>query len=479
MKKRLLSFLAIAASTLSFGQLQQGRYAPDFTITDLDGTEHNLYTYLDEGKTVVIDLFATWCGPCWTYHQTHVLEDLHTTHGPDGDNSMVVIAIESSTSTTLADVLGTGSNTYGDWTDGISYPMVHDEQGSVAQAYALGYYPTVYIIDPERTVYEIGQSSSVSTFADWEGPKAADQAADNLRWLDNSKSTKALCGSYTQELMFQNYGSNTITSATLTVSNLDGTLDVVNWTGNLEPFEEGAFEFSTDALSGNEYLKVTVTDVNGNTDGDASNDVTNWQVAADADHGMYEENVTIKVTSDGYESEFGWLLRNAAGTVISGGQNYSNSTDGNVFLEETIAVTPGCYKLEILDTYGDGLSYGSNGKFEMLNSAGTVIFEEVDFGSYAGMDFNIWDPNSVEGVDALNLAVYPNPTSGSVNITTTYEEAVNVTVYNALGELVKEVANVKMNGNYILDLSDLNTGAYFINIANDNVNTSKRITLMK
>ena len=286
-------------------------------------------------------------------------------------------------------------------------------------------------------------------------------------------------GTLTLELMFQNYGSNTITSATLTVSNLDGTLDVVNWTGNLEPFEEGAFEFSTDALSGNEYLKVTVTDVNGNTDGDASNDVTNWQVAADADHGMYEENVTIKVTSDGFESEFGWLLRRGDGTVVDGGQNYSNTSDGTVFLEKTVAVTPGCYKLEILDTYGDGLSYGSNGKFEMLNSAGTVIFEEVDFGSYAGMDFNIWDPNSVEGVDALNLAVYPNPTSGSVNITTTYEEAVNVTVYNALGELVKEVSNVKMNGNYVLDLADLNTGAYFINIANDNVNTSKRITLTK
>lgn len=34
--------------------------APDFTITDVEGNEHHLYEYLDAGKYVLIDFWATW-----------------------------------------------------------------------------------------------------------------------------------------------------------------------------------------------------------------------------------------------------------------------------------------------------------------------------------------------------------------------------------------------------------------------------------
>jgi hypothetical protein len=36
--------------TASFAQLPDGSIAPDFTATDIDGVEHNLYDLLDEGK---------------------------------------------------------------------------------------------------------------------------------------------------------------------------------------------------------------------------------------------------------------------------------------------------------------------------------------------------------------------------------------------------------------------------------------------
>ena len=66
MKKKLcFKLTALLLILLSFSypaksQLADGTTAPDFTLTDINGTSHNLYTYLNAGKTVVIDFFAVW-----------------------------------------------------------------------------------------------------------------------------------------------------------------------------------------------------------------------------------------------------------------------------------------------------------------------------------------------------------------------------------------------------------------------------------
>ncbi|MCB0642414.1 MAG: redoxin family protein, partial [Phaeodactylibacter sp.] len=145
--------------------LPNGSTAPNFTLTDLDGVSHTLYDYLDQGKTVVIDFSATWCGPCWNYHNTHILNDLYDQYGPDGTDEVMVFFVEGDPSTPVSSLYG-GPGSQGNWVAGTSYPIMDDPTGSVASAYSISYFPTLYAICPNRKVYEPGQVS-LQSWVNW------------------------------------------------------------------------------------------------------------------------------------------------------------------------------------------------------------------------------------------------------------------------------------------------------------------------
>lgn len=148
MKKIYLGFIAIAAM-FNAATAQIGATAPDFTVTDIDGVEHNLYDYLDQGKVVIVDVSATWCGPCWGFHTAHFLEDIWAQYGPDGTNEVMVLFYEGDDMTTLADLQGSTGGTQGDWLTGTEYPVVNEDPLSLnLNVWAPLGFPTINVIRP-------------------------------------------------------------------------------------------------------------------------------------------------------------------------------------------------------------------------------------------------------------------------------------------------------------------------------------------
>lgn len=276
----------IAAVTLTFtaveskAQLADGSIAPDWTLTDLNGTTHNLYTYLNAGKTVYIDVSATWCGPCWGYHNTHALRDLYDNYGPGGTNELMVFYIEGDGATTLADLNGTTAGTQGDWVTGTTYPIINPSASATTTFntnYAIGYFPTIYMICPDRSITEVGQAPMTTLYAAKSSCSVATAAVDAQMMLSSALNTSlASCDSVTPTFRIGNVGTTTLTSATITLK-VDGvTQKTFTWTGSLATYGNTTFTGVKvgSSVPGSHTITCEVSNPNGVADPTATNNST-------------------------------------------------------------------------------------------------------------------------------------------------------------------------------------------------------------
>jgi thiol-disulfide isomerase/thioredoxin len=158
----LISFAFLA--NLSFGQsnIANGATCPDFTVTDVDGTSHSLYSYTSAGKYVIIDFFAYWCVPC--RQPALFMHDFYTKYGCNQGN-VIVLGIESDPESTLQQ-LQNFKNAAG--IPSISFPTVLGSQGGsgIRTQYGIAAFPTIILIGPDNKMIsnDIWPVSGVSTY---------------------------------------------------------------------------------------------------------------------------------------------------------------------------------------------------------------------------------------------------------------------------------------------------------------------------
>ncbi len=105
------------------------------------------------------------------------------------------------------------------------------------------------------------------------------------------------------------------------------------------------------------------------------------------------------------------------------------------------------------------LTSSDNGQFGMNTPA------------YFAMDNLTVDFSAVEENVINDFSVYPNPTTGNLNIKVA--ENSKVTLYDITGQLIK----TKVSNSSVLnwDISDLNNGIYFVTVENNGIVTTRKV----
>ena len=122
----------------------------DLALIDQNGVEHKLSDY--RGKTVFLNFWATWCGPC--QREIPDIEALyHERGGNEGD--LVVLGVanpKADEHPQNSDVSEPELRAFID-EHGITYPVLMDTTGQLFSAYGVTAFPTTFMIDAEGNVF--------------------------------------------------------------------------------------------------------------------------------------------------------------------------------------------------------------------------------------------------------------------------------------------------------------------------------------
>ncbi len=277
-----------------------------------------------------------------------------------------------------------------------------------------------------------------------------------------------------------NLGNQNVTSAEIRY-NVNGEEDMVmNWTGDLSTFHSGSFyldpiEFT---LLENNLLTVVISQVNGGDDQNPElNTITQeFGNIVEVTEGPY----TLTLRTNDTPEQNSWQLLDEFGDVVQSGGPYD---EANQFysIEIEVPAERGLtgYSFVMYDTGGDGLLKAPSilGFFSLTAGDGTPIATMIkDFGYTS--TWPLYVPNSVgieNPVKDNSFEVYPNPVQTVLTVEYTMDSRSEVSVFNTIGQKVMQMPLTSLEGRIELNMSDFESGVYFVNIKSDKESVTRRI----
>lgn len=292
----------------------------------------------------------------------------------------------------------------------------------------------------------------------------------------------------------RNLGSQTLTQADFAYG-VDGGADCYfTWTGSLEFLEETevalpGFDWNgVDTSSPRFHVRVDYP--NGFGDQNPFNNTASMPFELVP---VYDSIFIMITRTNAVGAETSYEIRDENDSIVYAKNNFPN----NVTVQDTLRFLPGCYKLTVLDSDEDGLSFflsnDGNGYVRLRNFANTTVFKnfEPDFGEKFSHQFMVGYPlgqypvkavcppilrdTSINAVFPVStpqpfVSVYPNPTQGIALLRGLFYAPTNVTVevYNILGARIsRHFLNGITQLNFALDLGEEPAGTYIVVVRSD------------
>ena len=133
-------FLALLAAASLASSSLEGRAAPDFVLKSATGENLRLSEY--RGEVVMINFWATWCGPC--RQEMPLLDDLYSRYRRVGFSLLGVnIDDDARRAMQMVDELG------------VNFPVLFDERKEVSRLYEVQAMPVTVLVDRAGTVRHV------------------------------------------------------------------------------------------------------------------------------------------------------------------------------------------------------------------------------------------------------------------------------------------------------------------------------------
>ena len=280
-----------------------------------------------------------------------------------------------------------------------------------------------------------------------------------------------ICGA--PEIIIRNTGKNDLTSVKISYGMDGAAMQQYTWTGNLKFMQKETVVLPALNSISNGRFKVIVSNPNNTQDEYALNNTIYSEVETVPD---YDGKFVVVLLTNAAPHENAYKIYDHTGTEVYGKSGFSPFS----FVRDTVDLPKGCYEFVFTDSDKDGLSFFANN-----DGGGTLSFWKMggvtlktfpsDFGTELRHQFTVGGGVGInEKVAVLKMNIFPNPSSGIINISNEINDEALVTIFDMLG---REIYTGSFIHNTSVDLSEEGKGVYFIVVEQNNQRISKKVMI--
>ncbi len=279
-----------------------------------------------------------------------------------------------------------------------------------------------------------------------------------------------------------NGGTEVLTSIKFEISVNNGETTTQEWTGSIPVYENVNIDMFAEVPFGGELVSFKIVEANGEKFSFEKSVMAKSEEWIQVELGDTQatEEFKLELAQDRFGTQITWQVIGHNDKVLAKGGPYKMLTQSGIEVhEEYFKVKAGeCVMFVIEDNVGNGINNNfGQGYYKIYDSKGNILVEsdgKYGFGEYRII--YVHGAMSVENVDVTSYNVYPNPVKDV--LTVSGEDMKQVTVYNALGQMVK---SVDCNDNTVqINVNDLQNGMYIVNVVNHNgVMTTSKVSVLK